>query len=92
MSMTVQEINSQIRSGGFDNEQLNSISLAIQYARTQLSRQNIRSIAKGATVKFVSQRNGLTYQGTVEKIAIKNVIVRTHAGLYRVPANMLEMV
>jgi hypothetical protein len=28
----------------------------------------------------------------VEKVGIKNITVRTHVGLYRVPANMLESV
>jgi hypothetical protein len=27
----------------------------------------------------------------VERVAIKNIVVRTHLGLYRVPANMIEV-
>jgi hypothetical protein len=44
----------------------------------------------GDTVKFTSNRNGVTYRGTVRKIAIKFVTVDTGQLLFKVPANMLE--
>jgi hypothetical protein len=34
----------------------------------------------------------MTYTGTVDKIAIKFVTVRTQQGLWKVPASMLEVV
>jgi hypothetical protein len=44
----------------------------------------------GGAVKFTSMKNGMTYNGVVDKIAIKFVTVRTPQGLWKVPANMLE--
>lgn len=89
---TIQQINQSIMFGEFTNTELSSIIDAVQFARSQMTKQKIRSFARGDTVKFTSNRNGMTYTGTVEKIAIKYVNVRTHAGVYRVPANMLENV
>jgi len=88
----VQDINSAIISGIFTNDDLNSIADALKYARAQLSKINRRALMPGDTVKFTSNRNGMTYVGTVNKVKIKYVLVRTNAGLYNVPANMLEAV
>jgi len=46
----------------------------------------------GTQVKFTSSRNGRTYLGTVQKVAIKYITVATAVGTYRVPANMLEAI
>jgi small-conductance mechanosensitive channel len=89
---SIQQINSAIMFGNFTNTELSSIMSAVQFARTQMTKQKIRSFARGDTVKFTSNRNGMVYTGTVEKIAIKYVNVRTPVGVYRVPANMLEAV
>jgi hypothetical protein len=90
--MQVQNINSAIISGIYTNDDLNSIADALKYARAQLSKQNRRSLMPGDTVKFTSNRNGITYTGTVNKVKIKYVLVRTNSGLFNVPANMLEAV
>jgi LysM repeat protein len=74
----------------FSNEQLNSISDAVNYARAQLRATKIRSFTKGDTVKFHSTKRGVTVTGTVTKVAIKYVTVKDGAMLWRVPANMLE--
>jgi hypothetical protein len=37
---TIQEINSTIISGQFTNEQLDSITMAIKFARNQLAQKN----------------------------------------------------
>ena len=87
---TIQQINQSIMFGEFTNTELSSIMSAVQFARGQMTKQKIRSFARGDAVKFTSNRNGQTYTGTVEKIAIKYVNVRTAVGVYRVPANMLE--
>jgi hypothetical protein len=89
---TIQQINQSIMFGNFTNTELSSINDAVQFARSQMTKQKIRSFARGDTVKFTSNRNGMTYTGTVEKIAIKYVNVRTPVGIYKVPANMLEAV
>ena len=92
--LTVQEINRAIMHGSFTNAELISIGDAIKFNRSQLVKQVKRSVALGSTVKFTSNRNGVTYVGSVEKIAIKFVTVRDSAsrGLWKVPASMLEVV
>ena len=92
--LTVQEINRAIMHGTFTNAELISIGEAIKFNRSQLVKQVKRSVTLGSTVKFTSNRNGQTYVGTVEKIAIKYVTVRDSSarGLWKVPASMLEVV
>ena len=90
--VNIKEINSAIISGIYTNDDLNSIADAIKFARAQLSKQNRRALVPGDTVKFTSNRNGITYTGTVRKVKIKFVLVSTNAGVYNVPANMLEAV
>jgi hypothetical protein len=92
--LTIQEINKAIMFGHFTSAELNSIGDAIKFNRAQLVKQVKRSVTLGSTVKFTSNRNGVTYVGTVEKIAIKFVTVRDSSahGLWKVPASMLEVV
>jgi hypothetical protein len=54
--------------------------------------KNKRSLRLGDQVSFTSSKTGRVMQGTVEKIAIKFVTVKTNMGLWRVPANMLAVV
>jgi hypothetical protein len=88
--MSIQTVNAEILAGNFTNEQLSSIIDAVKFARARLTDQTKRSLRLGASVKFTSTKNGMTYNGTVDKIAIKYVTVRTTQGLWKVPANMLE--
>ena len=90
--MTVTEINRAIMFGNLTNTELMSVIEAVKWARAQMTKQNIRSISRGSTVKFTNSRNGQTYTGTVRKIAIKYVTVDTGQTLFRVPASMLEAV
>ena len=87
---TIQEVNTSIMFSNFTNEQLDSITSAVQYARAQLRAVKIRSVTKGDTVKFHSIKRGVTVTGTVTKIAIKYVTVKDGVTLWKVPANMLE--
>jgi hypothetical protein len=87
---TIQQINSAIMFGNLTNVELNSIVDAVKYARIQLTKQNKRAFQLGDFVKFTSNRNGLTYVGTVRKVKIKYILVSTPGGVYNVPANMLE--
>jgi hypothetical protein len=86
------EINTEILQGGFTNEQLNSITDAVRFARARLADQTKRTLRVGSQVKFTSNRNGSVYKGTLESIKIKNAIVATQMGRYKVPMNMLEAV
>jgi hypothetical protein len=88
----IQQINSAIMFGDFSNDQLNSIIAAIKYRRSLITQQNKRAFRSGDSVKFTSSRNGLTYVGTVDKVKIKYILVKTSGGMFNVPANMLEAV
>lgn len=88
--VTIQQINSTIISGQFTNDQLDSIVMAVKFARNQLTQQNRGSMVIGTTVKFTG-KTGRTTIGNVKKVARKFVTVDCGAGgLWRVPANMLE--
>ena len=86
--MTAQDIICEIRSGTFTNDDLNAMGRAIQCARAQLVQEVKREIRPGLTVYF-KDRSGSRIQGTVQSIKIKNAIVETANGRYRVPCNML---
>ena len=89
--LTIQEINTAIISQTWTNDQLTSMQDAVIYARTQLRKQKIRAVTIGSTVEFTISKTGRTMQGTVTKIAIKFVTVKTNMGSWRVPANMLTV-
>jgi hypothetical protein len=90
--MNLTQIKAEILTGSFDNAQLQELMETVQYARAQLGKTVKRQLQPGASVSFVSNRSGQKILGTVELVAIKNIVVRTHLGLYRVPANMIEVV
>ena len=90
--MSIQTVNAEILAGQFTNEQLSSIIDAVKFARARLTEQSKRSLRIGTAVRFTSTKRGMTIQGTVNKIAIKYITVSSPQGLWRVPANMLEVV
>ena len=90
--MNIKEINTAIIQGNFTNDQLGSIIDAVKFARARLTEQTKRSLMLGDTVSFTSTKLGRTMTGTVSKIAIKYITVKTNAGLWKVPANMLNLV
>jgi hypothetical protein len=87
---TIQQINSAIMFGNLTNIELSSVIDAVKFARTQMTKQKTRTFKLGDSVKFTSNRNGMTYTGTVRKVKIKYILVGTNAGVFNVPANMLE--
>jgi len=89
--MDIKAVNREIMSGNLTNEDLESIILAIKFARAQIATRTKRSLSIGNTVVFRSTKLG-THTGRVEKIAIKYITIRTPKGLYKVPANMVEVV
>ena len=89
--MDVKDINSAIMFGNLTNDELSTVIDAVKFARTQLTKQKTRAFSIGDSVKFTSNRNGLTYVGAVQKVKIKFVLVKTPGGLFNVPANMLEV-
>lgn len=88
--MNITQINQEIMTGNFTNADLDTVHEAVKYARSKLIRQAARTLRIGDQVKFTSNRNGRTYQGELKEIKIKNAIVQTAFGRYRVPMNMLE--
>jgi hypothetical protein len=89
--MNLNQIKAEILTGGFDNAGLQELIETVQYARAQLGKTVKRQLQPGVSVSFVSNRSGQRVLGTVERVAIKNIVVRTALGLYRVPANMIEV-
>lgn len=89
---TFQEVRYAIQFINFSNDELNSLSEAICYARSELVKDVKRELAVGANVNFTSSRSGKNITGHVTKIAVKYVTVRTIEGLWKVPANMLSVV
>lgn len=85
--MTINELNQAIMFGEFTNEQLDSIQMSIKFARAKLGRKNKGAFGVGDTVRFDSR--GVRYVGIVQRVLVKNVVVKTSLGVYRVPANML---
>lgn len=90
--MDIKQINSAIMFGNLTDTELSSVLDAVRFARASLIKSNKRQLTIGSKVKFTSNRNGVTYNGTVRKIAIKFVTVDTGQVLFKVPANMLEVV
>ena len=92
---TIQEINTSIMFSGLSNTQLDSIISAVKYARAQLGKDIKRGLKKGDVVRWTNSRTGSACVGTVQKVAIKYVTVqesgRVVGGLWRIPANMLEV-
>ncbi len=87
--MDIKQINSAIMFGNWTDTELSSMIDAIKFARASLVKQQKRALSLGAAVSFTSNKTGMKYQGTVEKIAQKFVTVNTGSGRWKVPANML---
>jgi hypothetical protein len=90
--MDIKQINQAIMFGTWTDIELRSMIDAVKWNRVQLQKQIKRSLALGDQVTFTSTKTGMATQGTVTKIAIKYVTVKTATGLWRVPANMLSLV
>ena len=88
--MDIKAINTAIITGTFTNDQLTSIVDAVKFARSRLTATKKAGLRIGQNVSFTSTKNGMTYKGTVNNVAIKYVTVATPQGMWRVPANMLE--
>jgi hypothetical protein len=90
--MSVVTITREIVAGNLSNDELNKISEAIRFARSQITQQNRRSLVVGTKVKFTNTRTNQVMTGTIEKMALKFATVTTLAGRWKVPASMLEAV
>jgi len=89
--MSVAKINELILTSELTDADINSIVESIKYVRSRNARLNLRTFRVGDAVQFTSSRSRQTIRGTVKKIAIKNIVIDTPQGAWRVPANMVEM-
>ena len=89
---SINQINTEIMQGSFTNDQLDSIQMAIKYRRRQIGLEIKRNIRVGDTVRFYHPKLGRDLSGPVKSVKIKNVLVSTQTGTYRVPANLLEVI
>ena len=90
--MNVDRINSAIIQGNLTNDELTTVIEAVKYARSRLQKQVKNALMIGDNVNFTSSKTGQNVTGVVTKIAIKYVTVKTAAGAWRVPANMLSKI
>jgi hypothetical protein len=90
--LTIQQVNSAIMLQSWTNTELTSMIDAVKWNRANLAKQIKRSISVGDNVNFTSSKTGQNVSGVVMKVAIKYVTVKTIAGMWRVPANMLTKI
>jgi hypothetical protein len=90
--MNTSQINTAIVTGIWTNQELNSITDAVKFARARLVTKMKFQVRTGTVVEFTSTKTGITLQGTVTKMAQKYATVQATSGLWRVPANMLTIV
>jgi len=91
-NMNIDQIKTAIIAGNYSNDDLSDIIEAVKYARGRLTRKVKQGLTVGDNVNFTSTKSGRNYTGTVVKIAVKFVTVRTVDGLWKVPANMLNKI
>ena len=78
--------------GVLNNDELNKVVEAVKLRRNQLHFKNAHSLRIGQRVSFQGRR-GITEKGTVEKIKIKYVLVRTDRGQrWNVPGSHLTQI
>lgn len=87
--MKATDIKRAIMFGNFTNDELNLISESVRYARAELARSKKQELSVGSQIQFSSK--GKIFHGTIESIKIKNALVSTSGGRYRVPLNMLNI-
>ena len=87
--ITDKDFNTTLASvHSMSQNQVNALVDAIKLRRTHMHRDAVHGLNIGDRVKFTGRR-GETITGTVEKKAIKNVIIDTGAGKWRVPASIV---
>jgi hypothetical protein len=88
--MDADKISDAIIYGRFTNDELNLIIGAVKQARALNGRVAKRTLGVGQQVKFRGRAGVVS--GVVESIKIKNAVIVTSGGRYRVPLSMLESV
>ena len=88
-NISINEINHAIMFGSFTDDQLNSIWMAVKYAKSRMGKTNLNSFKVGDQVKFNDK--GRTVTGSLFSKGRKYVKVLEGRTTWRVPANMLEV-
>ena len=89
--MNIQAINTAIVTGKFSIADLDSISDAVKFARTQAASQLAVTLGKGSKVKV----NHAKVQGIVDtilKVKIKKADVDFNGKIFQVPLSMCQVV
>lgn len=87
---TFTQVLSYIQTETLSNDDLNLIIEAVKYSRSRNARMAKRTLRPGDRVQFQSRGGLLT--GVLNSIKIKNAVVETNVGRFRVPLSMLESV
>lgn len=89
---SIQDINRSIMFSGLTHEQLDSVVMAVRYARSQMSKEKMRTINIGSHVRFYNPKLGREVQAQVTKMGRKYVTVldKVCNTSWRVPANIIE--
>ena len=75
-----------------NNEELNSVVDAFKLRRNQLHYQDAQSFRVGDRVSFKGRHNAIE-KGTIEKVKIKYILVRTDRGQrWNVPGSHLTLI
>ena len=87
------KLNKMIQDiGVLNNDELNKVVEAVKLRRNQLHFQDAHSLKFNDRVSFKG-RHGITETGTVEKVKIKYVLVRTDSGQrWNVPGAHLTVI
>ena len=87
------KLNKMIQDiGVLNNDELNKVVEAVKLRRNQLHFQDAHSLKFNDRVSFKG-RHGITETGTVEKVKIKYVLVRTDRGQrWNVPGSHLTSI
>jgi len=87
------KLNKMIQDiGVLNNDELNKVVEAVKLRRNQLHFQDAHSLKFNDRVSFQG-RHGRTETGTVEKVKIKYVLVRTDSGQrWNVPGSHLTLI
>lgn len=91
-TMSIQQINSSIMFGNLSSEQLDSVVMAVKYARSQMAKSRMNQVRVGSSVKYYSRKMMTNITGRVEKVGRKFLTVRLPDGtMWKVPAHMVEV-
>lgn len=89
--MNLDQVIKEIRGNTWTNDEITQIIQAAVNARETLGRTVRHGLRPGVSVSYTSSRSGQKTLGRVERLGIKNTVVRTHLGLVRVPNNMITV-